>query len=766
MVWLTRLALRAPVSAALLVLAVTLVAAGGLLRLDTDVGYRAFLGASHESIERFDAFVERFGRGLPLAVVWSCDESPGCEHALDPDSLAVAKALERALAASPVVRRSIGPASALLLEATPFGPLPARFFEDGRLVADHARLAALAPHDPLWARRLVSEDGRVAAVVAELESSSGAVARQAYAALEEAVAPFEADGFRFHRVGGPVEFVVAGGELERATAQLIPVMVGLVALALVALFRSATAAAVALVPVGLAVVWTLGALGWIGWPQNTLTQVLAPLVLVIGVCDAIHVVSRYATLGAAEPPTDRTARRRLVERAAAEVGPPCAMTTLTTAAGFLAFTGAELESFARFGVVAAIGVVAALLLCFTALPLGLLLLAPDRVPAQRASRAFERALGAVVALGRRRAVAITLAAAAVGAGAVAGMAQLRVDARFEELYGEHSRVVRWARFVGEHLRRPDTLEIELELPAAAQLADPVVLDTLQQVATRLEADPDLGRVQSLLTSLAAVERALVSQPTAPELSEAERIEGVLALARAFGPWPGEDGLADWVDASGRRVRLSVESDKTPQERLRRVLRDVEHLLAHELPAGWRGTATGPLAVVHDMIEAIRRVQLESFAWAAAAVWLLMALFLRSLAWATLALVPTVLPVVLTLGVMGLFGWALDVGSAMVAAVVLGIAVDDAIHLLSAFGRARRAGSEPAEAMAEAVGQVGRALVSTSAALVLGFSALAASPWPSIASFGGLAAITIGAALAADLLVLPALVTLWERVRPA
>jgi predicted RND superfamily exporter protein len=114
--------------------------------------------------------------------------------------------------------------------------------------------------------------------------------------------------------------------------------------------------------------------------------------------------------------------------------------------------------------------------------------------------------------------------------------------------------------------------------------------------------------------------------------------------------------------------------------------------------------------------------------------------------------------------MGLTGIPLDVGSAMVAAVVLGIAVDDAIHLLDDFRRRQRSGTRPDLAIEGAVLHVGRALVTTSLALALGFSALALSPWQSVASFGSVSTIAILAALASTLLVLPALVLLAVRLR--
>lgn len=736
----------------------------GLPRLETDVGYRAFLGPRHPSVARFDGFLERFGGGLPMAAVWSCESSPVCDSVFDDASLAMAARVAARLEGAPGVRAVASPATTPIALPTPVGPVPRTLWRDGAPAPERDILARRARIDPLWSGRLVDPDGEVGALVVELESSSSRVAVDAYTALDLALAEEEERGFEFHRVGGPVEFVVAGGELEAATARLIPLMVGLVGLTLFGLFRSLATAAAVLGSVGLSVVWTMGLLGWLshlGWSQNSLTQVLPPLVLVIGVCDGIHLVASLANRVRTRPPVDTGERRAAVEASVADVATPCVVTTVTTVAGFLAFQTAELESFARFGVLAAAGVTFALLHCFTLLPLVLVQLPPASLGARRASARWQGAIERLVRWPAARPRTVVAVAGGVGVLAGFAMTHLEVDARFEELYGEDSRVVRWAAFVSENLRRPDTLEVVLELPDEVSLADPAALEALAERARALADIETLGPARSVADWVAWTHR-LVRGDDPDWQRPADTREDNAALLGAtrllLGGPEGRDGLARWVTSDDRSVRISLESGKTPQEPLRRAMASVRRQLEEALPQGWSGEATGPLAVVHDMIDAIRRTQLRSFAGAAVAVGLLVALFLGSLRWAFLALVPTVLPVVATLGAMAGLGLALDVGSAMVAAVVLGIAVDDTIHLLEHFRRRRRLGESEAAAMAHAVHHVGRALVTTSIALTLGFTALALSPWKSVSSFGLVSAVAIAGALVSCLVVLPALVT--------
>jgi predicted RND superfamily exporter protein len=216
-------------------------------------------------------------------------------------------------------------------------------------------------------------------------------------------------------------------------------------------------------------------------------------------------------------------------------------------------------------------------------------------------------------------------------------------------------------------------------------------------------------------------------------------------------------LEQWVSFDRKRLRVSVEAEFQSAARRTAVLAGVREQVRRLLPPDWSVELTGPYAVGHEWVRDVQATQLSSFASSLAAVFVLMALHLRSLRFATLALVPTVLPAVAVVGAMGLLGLSLDVGRAMIGAIVLGIGVDDTIHLLDRWRREDRLGHAPAEAMRRAVRFAGRGVITTSLALALGFLSLMVSSWQSVSSFGFFAATGIVFALAADLLVLPALI---------
>ena len=757
---LTRAVFDHPRASLGLLTALTVLLAAGVPRLETDVGYRSVLGRHHPAVTRFEDFLGRFGGGFPLAAVYDCAQTDACESVFDADALRTSAEIADRLAGEPSIRRVESVATTPLLVPDGDDDVKVRtLVEHGAPAADREALARRALHDSLWPRWLVDAEGRVGAIVIEVASSQSRDQVAAYAALDAALAPHEARGYRFQRVGGPVEFVVAGSELQADTARLVPLMVALVGGVLVALFRSLGIAVAALVTVGVGVLWTFGAMGWLGWSQNSVTQALPPLLLVIGVCDGIHLLARMAGIAAEHP--GRT-RRAILLAAVRDVGAPCLVTTLTTAAGFASFASSGLESFVRFGLAASFGVCAALLLTFTLLPLVALRLPLAHPPAARAAARWDRAIGAVVGFARRHARPL-LAGTAVAAALLSfGASSLRVDASFEDLYGVESPVVQWAHYVSDHLRRPDSLEVELAPPAGLDPNEPESLEVVGASARSLAGIEGLGPARSAVDWISLVHQLVNDdEPFWYRLPgrKADVDEIVTALDER-----DHAALDHWIAREPARYRISLESEKLPQEEMRRVFAEAEARLAETLPPDWSWQLTGPFAVIHDMIDEIQRTQLWSFGLAAVVVLVMVAIFLRSLRLAALALVPTLLPVLATLGAMGWWGTPLDVGSAMVAAIIIGVAVDDCIHVLSVYERHRVGGEPRGEAMARSVVQVGRAVVTTSLALALGFFALSLSSWSTIAHFGVLAGFAILVALVAVVVLLPAAMGLLAPIR--
>jgi predicted RND superfamily exporter protein/signal transduction histidine kinase len=759
---LTRLSLRAPAATAVVLLAATIALGAGLLRLHSEFGYRPLLGGKHPAIRTLERFIGTYGGGFPLLIVWECGAGHPCRSALDTSSLVMASQLEEGLRWVDGVRSIQSAASTTLLVPGPGGFAVRRFFEDGAPVEDADFLAARALADPLWVGSLVSADGSVGSIIVFLTDSKSETMVHVVEAVETALLPFEDQGFDFRLAGHPIESVVAGKDLADSTAALTPVIVVIIGLIIFALTRSWQGVVVTLVTMGVALLWTFGLLGWLGWPHDSILQVLAPLLLVIGVCDAVHVFSRTATelraQGSAGAREDRT---RAVLSAVKDVGGPCVVTTVTTALAFLSFLTSNLATFVRFGSIAAFGVAACLVLTFTLLPVLVRALPAMAVRPATRGNTWDAVLQAISDTAEKRALPILIAAGLLFAiGAVGWVGYLRVDTEIGEMYGDNSRVTRWIRFVDERLRGLDSLEIDVALPEGAPIESPETQAQLSRFAAFLEETDGLGRVTSVQDLISRLNRLLHDDDPAFERTGETAAENgeILELVGMDDP----DTLGYWLSFDRSRTRISAEGPSDSAKGRGEVLAEVRRFVDAELPDDWEVTLTGPFALEFDWVTEIETTQLRSFATAFALVFVLVVFFLRSGSLGAIAMVPALLPVVVTLGFMGFSGLSLDVGRVMIAAIVIGIAVDDSVHLLGQYHRRLKLGQSSRDAMRASILHVGRAVVVTSLALALGFLTLLGSAWQSISSFGFFVSVAILGALAAALFVLPAIVFLRHR----
>ena len=167
---------------------------------------------------------------------------------------------------------------------------------------------------------------------------------------------------------------------------------------------------------------------------------------------------------------------------ARDIGGSCLIASATTAAGFGSFATSGALSFLHFGVIAAFGVMAALVLCFSLLPVCLVRIPLDSRSVSAANLAWGRALELVVDGAQRRFRLVLGASLVLCAVAGVGLARLRVEVDVYHLFGEETRVVRWIRFVEEHLRKPDTLDVVLTLPEGKTIEDPEVLGGVAQLS--------------------------------------------------------------------------------------------------------------------------------------------------------------------------------------------------------------------------------------------------------------------------------------------
>jgi hypothetical protein len=721
--------------------------------LESEVGYPAYFGPRDPAVQRLEAFLDEFQSGLHVWVVFGCSGSELCRRVDEEAALRFVGKLQAALDAVPHVRRTRSLLDAPIVVAPLTTRTIARREMSGEveLADDWRELVARAPGEPLVEGVLVAEDARTAGILVELTSLESGPLRTAVHGILAATRLHEAElGAEIYVAGDPVWSVLSDDALDADSRNLTLLMFVVIIAVLWVCFRDAWLTVLPVLCVAALTVAVHGVLGVLRIPMTTILAALPPLLVVIAVTASIHLLSAYLR----EPDPD--AGVALVA-ASARVGPACFWAALTTAIGFGSFVWSDLVSFRHFGLAAGVGLALSFLCTFTCLPALVVLRAGSARRPSRARLPVRQVEGAL-ALARARPGFLVAVSVFVLVGLVAGLPRLRYAVDF----GDQSYVLRSVRFIEANLGRPMTTELSVTVPPGQRIYGPQALALLDDLESWFAREPTTGRAWSFLDFLEEAYRM-------DRGSAAGSFAELVAAAPAEMPWIAayEDVASFWSErrlADGGpgewrdRARVSVRrswldaADQVPYvERLRAFVEKVDARVAGD---GFRVEFEGGLELAALAEERIRSTQWRSFASAFLLVSAILIFLLRRRPWlATAAVLANVLPVLSLLGLMGWVGIGIDPANTMVAAVLLGIVVDDTLHV--AFGIDARGGPFVRGAVAGSVRAVGPALCVTSACLALGFAVLMFSRWGGLVSFGLLASAGIGLALAADLLVLPA-----------
>jgi hypothetical protein len=210
-----------------------------------------------------------------------------------------------------------------------------------------------------------------------------------------------------------------------------------------------------------------------------------------------------------------------------------------------------------------------------------------------------------------------------------------------------------------------------------------------------------------------------------------------------------------VDAERRVARLTAYVRVKDSIALASHVREIEAFLESQFPPPLSASMTGVVKVSHDVQNYILTTQIDSLSLAVVTNVVMMALLLGSIRLGLLAMIPNLIPLAMTLGLMGVVGISLNVGTVMIAAVVLGVIDDDTIHFLVCYRRAYGSGLSVHQSVQHTLENIGRPVVATSLILVAGFWVMMLGTFRPNVNFGLLTGVTIMIGVVADLMILPA-----------
>jgi predicted RND superfamily exporter protein len=525
----------------------------------------------------------------------------------------------------------------------------------------------------------------------------------------------------------------------------------LLGLVIFALFRSFRWVVLSIVLVAATVAWTKAILVLCGMRLSMVSSMLNSLVTIVGIATVMRVMVYYREQRAQCDPI------AAFHKTIVELSPAIFWTTVTAAAGFVSLLSSVITPVRSFGTMMTLGTMLVLLTGGMLLPAGVLYKPENAdIPTGAAEQRLVGLLGGLTTWVERWAGWVIGTVVVLSIASVIGLFRLRLDTDFTRNFRSSSPIVRALDFVETRLGGAGNWEVNFPAP---HVLTPEYLAQVRSFAGHVRelsvAVPD--QPEPALTKVVAITDLLDLVPGSAD--DAEGIRRKLELIRAFQP-EFEPSL---YNAEAGRMRLLLRAkQREPSEVQLKLIDTVGQLGRAEFGDA---KATGLYVLLTFLIESLLRDQIISFALTVVMVVVIMVLAYQNLRIALVSLIPNVFPILLVVGAMGWIGVPINVGTAMIAAVSMGLTIDASIFYLYGYRKTRAAGRTPAEALRETHQGFGRALVFGTLALVVGFSVLAMSRFVPLVYFGVLVSLAMLGGLIGNLLLLPLLLPLVDRDPP-
>lgn len=548
--------------------------------------------------------------------------------------------------------------------------------------------------------------------------------------------------------------------------------------ALVALFRQPRYVALPLL-CGLVVTTAMiGLLGWLDWPVTVISSNFVALLLIATVSLTIHLIVRYRELQDERPDVSYELRLAQTLR---DMSAPALYTALTTVVAFASLITSSIPPVIDFGWMMFIGIASAFVLAFLLFPAAMALLPPP------AHKAANTGLDITPAVGRftdRHGAHIVIAALLLFVFAIFGMRQLRVENSFIEYFDKDTDIYQGMVVIDEELGGTTPLDVIIDLSPPNPFGDDSgfddefdfgdeeeeedsnaewftsdKMDRIVAIHDWLDALPETGKVLSLATLL----------NIAYELNDGDKLSS-FELGVLYNRIPEdykETLLRPYVSVENNQIRFSIRVHETDPNLVRgELLYKIRDGLAEEFnfePEQIR--LTGMLVLYNNMLQSLFDSQIMTLGLSAFATLLMFLVLFRSLRLAILGAIPTFLATLTVLGIMGWLQIPLDMMTITIAAISVGIGVDNSIYYMHRFKESFPAIGNYRETMHYCHGSVGKGIYYTNFTIIAGFSVLVLSNFVPTMYFGLLTSLAMVLSLAGALTLLPRLLIMFKPLGP-
>lgn len=727
-------------------------AGSGITRLSFDNDYRAYFGPNNPQRLAYEQLQATYTKTDNVMFVLSPDDG----EVFSTSSLAAIEWLTDAAWQLPHSIRvdSVSNFQHATAEGDDLWVRPLVENADSLSAEEREALRTIATREAELVNRLINPDGSVTAVNVTFqlpENNDNPIATVVAAARELAGQFSDAYPAIGIRPTGTIMMSNAFVEASDADSRtLVPVMGLLIVIVGLVVLRSVVATALTFLVVGLSVAVAMGLGGWVGWRMTSAAAAAPVVIMTLGIAHCVHLFS--------------VLRFRLAD--GLEMGPalrsslatnlgPIGWTSVTTAIGFLTMNFSDSPPFKVFGNLNAIGVLVAFALTVTLVPA--LLSFRRNWPVSKSvddrRRQFLRVLADFVIAYRKPILAAGITVTAI---LLAFTPRNELDDELVKYFDPKMEFRRNADYTAEHLTGMYLVHYSLPGGGSYGVSRPEFLRSLEAFVAWCYQQDGVVYVNSIDPTIKRLNRVMHGDSAAayrvPE--RADLAAQLLLLYELSLPFGLDLGNAISNDRSSTLVTVVL--NPTSSRRLLDFAENGEQWLKSNAPEMY-SPSIGAGVMFAEIAQRNIRSMLTGMGLGLVLISLILIVALRDVRLGLLSLLPNLLPVGIAYGIWGLFVGQINVTASVVAGVILGIVVDDTVHLLSHYKGGIRSGLSSDDAIRHAFDTCATALIGTTLILVAGFMVLGQSTFAINAVLGSLTAIGIGAALAFDLLVLPAVI---------
>ncbi len=573
---------------------------------------------------------------------------------------------------------------------------------------------------------------------------------------EEILQKYEGEDFRIHMAGSPPVVDVLKTSMQENMRRFVLLSIVAISLLLLVLFRRPSGVVLPMLVVILTLLSTLGMMGMSGVAFKLPTQILPSFLLAVGVGASVHVLSIFF-----HHLQNNEDKEAAISHALGHSGLAITMTSLTTAAGLASFAGAEVAPIGELGLFAAIGIMLSLIYTIVLLPALLSLLpvkAKKSASADKRHQRMDRIMTRFTDIATGKSKMVLGISALVFVIGIVGASQVKFSHKPFEWLPKSETVRQATDFLNERMGGASTMEVVVDTGKENGLYEPKIMAALDRLGAEVSAmdhgELFVGKTQSLADILKEIHQAL--NENNPEFYTTPDDRQLIAQEFLLFENSGSDDLEDFVDSQFSKARFTIKMPWADAILYDDFMSELQQRFERQLGDGVEVTVTGMNALLSRTMSATIISMAESYVIAALVITGMMILLLGDIKIGLISMIPNLLPIILTLGVMGWLGLPLDLFTMLIGSIAIGLAVDDTIHFMHNYRRYHRDSGDVYQAVHKTLHSSGRAMLITTIVLATGFFLYLFSTMSNLFNFGLLTGFTIIMALLADFLLAPAL----------